>query len=198
MRRLPRTAFIPLVVIATYSTLGALVLVHDRGDDFRRFYASAVEWARGGNPYTLIDDTPNLNHPILLPVMRLFTMMSEPAGFIVWSICSLVLLVACAPSIGRSARLAPLDVVVTILAATATLLALAFGQVSFLLMAIFTRAWSADRTGRTVEAGVWLGALTVLKPFYGLFALYFLWRHLWPALVAYGAVFVAGTIGGLM
>jgi hypothetical protein len=197
MRRLPRLAFIPLVVIATYSTLGALVLVHDRGDDFRRFYTSAVEWAHGGNPYALIDDTPNLNHPILLPVMRLFTMIPEPTGFIVWSICSLVLLVACAPSIGRSARLAPLDVIVTILAATGTFLALAFGQVSFLLMAMFTRAWYADRTGRAVEAGVWLGALTVLKPFYGLFAVYFLWRRLWRALVAYVTVFIAGTIVGL-
>ncbi len=60
---------IPLVVIAVYSTLGALALVHDRGDDFRRFYASAAEWAHGNNPYTVvINDTPNLNHPILLPL----------------------------------------------------------------------------------------------------------------------------------
>jgi hypothetical protein len=86
MRRLPRTAFIPLVVIAVYSTLGALALVHDRGDDFRRFYASAAEWAHGNNPYTVvINDTPNLNHPIFLPVLWLFTLMSPQNGFIAWT-----------------------------------------------------------------------------------------------------------------
>src|SRR5262249_34314169 len=42
------------------------------------------------------------------------------------------------------------------------------------------------------------GVLTVLKPFYGLFALYFLWRRQWQALVGYGAVFVAGKIVGLV
>ena len=196
MRRLPRIAFIPFVVIATYSTLGALALARDRGDDFRRFYASAVAWAHGGNPYTLIDDTPNLNHPILLPVMWLFTTVSEHTGFIVWSVCSLALLAACVPAISRHSRLAPPDFFVMILAATGTFLALAFGQVSFLLMAIFTRAWCSDRRGRTVEAGVLLGVLTVLKPFFGLFALYFLWRLLWRALLAYGAVFLAGTFAG--
>src|SRR5580765_8735353 len=105
MRRLPRTAFIPLVVIAVYSTLGAVALVHDRGDDFRRFYASAAEWAHGNNPYTvLINDTPNLNHPILLPVLWLFTLTSQENGFAAWSVCSLALLVACVPAISRHAR----------------------------------------------------------------------------------------------
>ncbi len=122
--------------------------------------------------------------------------MSQQNGFIAWTVCSLALLVACVPTIGRHARLAPLDVVVVILAATGTFLALAFGQVSFFLMALFTAAWSADRRGRTSEAGVLLGVLTVLKPFYGLFALYFLWRRQWRALFAYGAVCVAGTLAG--
>ena len=196
MRRLPLIAFIPLVVIATYSTIGAVALVQDRGDDFRRFYVSALAWTNGGNPYTLIDDTPNLNHPVLLPFFWLFTLGSEHTGFIVWSIGSLALLMACLPVISRHARLAPIDAMAAILAATGTSLALTFGQVSFFLMAIFTAAWCADRAGRTVEAAVLFGALTVLKPFYGLFALYFLWRRQWRALVVYGAVMLAGTILG--
>jgi hypothetical protein len=197
MRRLPRPAYIALVVIAVYSTVGALALVRDRGDDFRRFYASAAAWGHGGNPYTIvIDDTPNLNHPILLPVLWVFTLVSERLGFVAWSVCALAFLVACVPAIGRHARLAPLDVVVVILAATGTSLALGFGQVSLFLMPLFTAAWCTDRAGRTVEAAVLLGALTVLKPFFGLFALYFLWRQQWRALLAYGGVFVAGTLAG--
>src|SRR5262245_32430661 len=128
MHRLPRVAFIPLLLIATYSTLGALTLVHDRGDDFRRFYASAAGWAHGSNPYTVvIADTPNLNHPVLLPVLWLFTLMPEPTGFLVWSFCSLVLLAACAIAISRQIRLSPLDLAVLLLAPTGTFLALAFG-----------------------------------------------------------------------
>jgi hypothetical protein len=142
MRRFPLTAFIPLLLIATLSTIGSVALVQDRGDDFRRFYVSALAWSHSGNPYTLIDDTPNLNHPVLLPLFWLFTLRSEPAGFIVWSICSLALLAACMPVISRHARLAPIDAMAAILAAAGTSLALAFGQVSFLLMAIFTASCS--------------------------------------------------------
>src|SRR6476660_2389592 len=102
MRRLPRMAFIPLVVVAVYSTMDALALVYDRGDDFRRFYASAVAWAQGANPYTVvIDDTPNLNHPILLPLFWLFTLTTEHNGFILWNVCSMVLLAGCIPAISR-------------------------------------------------------------------------------------------------
>src|SRR5262249_38213645 len=144
---------------------------------FRRFYASAQQWASGNNPYTLvIDQTPNLNHPLLLPVFWLFTLISESAGFIVWSACSLMLAAMCLRAISRRAAMSPFDLVVILLALTGTFAALAFGQVSFLLMAPFTAAWCADRRGRTIEAAALLGVLTVLKPFFGLFALYFLWR----------------------
>src|SRR5262245_26898239 len=189
-QRLPRLAYVPLVVLAVYSVFGAVALVHDRGDDFRRFYASAAAWAEGRDPYgVVIADTPNLNHPLLLPLFWPFTLASEQAGFIAWTVISLALLAACIPPISRSARIAPLDVAVLILAHTGTFVALAFGQVSFFLMAAFTAAWCADRRGRALHAGAWLGLLSVLKPFYGLFALYLVWRREWRALSAYAASF---------
>ena len=152
-RRLPPVAFVLLVVLATYSTLGALALVQDRGDDFRRFYASAVAWGQGSNPYAVvIDDTPNLNHPLLLPLFWLFTFGSQQAGFVSWSIVSLALFALCVPTISRSARLAPADFVALTLALSATFVALAFGQVTFLLMALFTLGWHsiapANQCGR--------------------------------------------------
>lgn len=197
LRRLPRAAFIPLVGLATYATLGALALVPDRGDDFQRLYVSATSWAQGGNPYAIvIADTPNLNHPLLLPFLWLFALGSEHAGFIAWSITSLALLAACIPAISRHAKIVPLDLVAVILASTGTFLALVFGQVSFLLMAIFTAAWCADRRGNTTAAGAMLGGLSVLKPFYGLFALYLVWRGEWRAFAAYVMVFIAGTLAG--
>jgi Glycosyltransferase family 87 len=196
-RRLPRAAFVPLVALATYVTVGAIALVPDRGDDFQRLYVSATSWAHGGNPYAIvIADTPNLNHPLLLPLLWLFTVGSEHAGFIVWSVTSLVLFAACVPAISRHARIAPVDLMALILASTGSFLALVYGQVTFVLMAIFTAAWCADRKGASTSAGAMLGLLSVLKPFYGLFGLYLLWRREWRAFTAYAGVFVAGTLAG--
>jgi hypothetical protein len=196
-RSLPLIAFVPLVVIAAYSTVGALAVVRDRGDDFGRFYLSAVAWAHGSNPYlVVINDTPNLNHPVLLPVFWLFTLLPQPTAFVVWSIFSLVLLAGCALAIHRHVGLAALDFGVVLLASAGTSVALTFGQVSFLLMAMFTVAWFSDRQGHPVEAAALLGVLTVLKPFFGLFALYFLWRREWRPLFAYAALFFAGTLVG--
>jgi hypothetical protein len=197
MRRLPLAAFVPLVLIATYSTLGAVAMIPDRGDDFRRLYVSAVSWAHGGDPYAIrIADTPNLNAPILLPFLWLFTLGSEQAGFIAWTITSFVLLAVCIPAISRHARIDPLHLVILILACTGTFVALTFGQVSFLLMPIFSMAWCADRKGDTARAGAMLGLLSVLKPFYGLFGLYLLWRREWRAFGWYVVVFVAGMLAG--
>src|SRR5262249_16260494 len=63
-----------LAGLAAYVTLGAILLVPDRGDDFRRLYVAALAWAEGANPYAVrVDMTGNLNHPLLLPYFWLFT-----------------------------------------------------------------------------------------------------------------------------
>lgn len=197
MRRLPRAAFIPLVGLATCATVGALALVPDRGDDFQRLYLSATEWAHGRNPYTVaIADTPNLNHPLLLPFVWPFTLGSEHAGFLAWSVVSLLLFAACVPAISRRARIAPVDLVALILATTAAFLALAFGQVSFVLMPLLTAAWCADRKGETVKAGALLGVLSALKLFFGLFGLYLVWRRAWRAVAVYIGVVTASMLAG--
>ena len=196
-RRLPPVAFVVLAGLATYVTVGAILLVPDRGDDFRRLYLSAQTWAAGENPYTvMVDKTGNLNHPLLLPYLWLFTFASERAGFLVWSLTSLALVAACVPAISRHARVAPPDVVALILSSTGSYLGFEYGQVTFILMALFTLAWCADRNGQATAAAALLGLLTVLKPFYGLFVFYFVWRRDWRAAATYCAVFVLGTLAG--
>src|SRR5262245_45008982 len=112
MRRLPPAVFILLAGFATFTTMAALAIVPDRGDDFQRFYLSARIWAQGGNPFSImIADTPNLNHPLWLPLFRVYSLGSEHLGFIVWSVTSLAILAACIPAISRNARIAPLDLV---------------------------------------------------------------------------------------
>jgi hypothetical protein len=196
-RRLPAPAFVLLVGLATYVTVGAILLVPDRGDDFRRFYLSSATWAHGGNPYdVMVDKTGNLNHPLLLPLFWLYTIGSERAGFLAWSITSLLLAVACIPSISRTARLAAVDVAALILASTGSYLGFEYGQVTFVLMAIFTAAWCADRQGNALTSAALLGVLSVFKPFYGFFAFYFLWRRSWRAFTVFSAVFLGGMFAG--
>src|SRR5262245_30060957 len=93
MRRFPPLVFILLAGFGTFMTLAALAIVPDRGDDFHRLYLSARTWAQGGNPFAImVADTPNLNHPLWLPLFRVFSLGSEQVGFIVWSITSLAIL----------------------------------------------------------------------------------------------------------
>src|SRR5262245_39319645 len=123
MRRLPPVVFILLAGFGTFMMLVALAIVPDRGDDFRRLYASARTWAQGVNPYAImIADTPNLNHPLWLPLFRVFSLGSEHAGFIAWSVMSLAILFACILAISRNARIAPLDLAALVLASTGTFL----------------------------------------------------------------------------
>jgi hypothetical protein len=196
-RRIPVPALIVLMAFAASGTILALAYVPDRGDDFRRLYFSAVNWAHGGDPYAIvIGDTPNLNHPTLLPFLWLFTWMSPEHAFVVWSIMSLGLLLACVTEIGRIARVHAIELLALVLASGAGFLALGYGQVTFVVMALFTAAWSADRRGQATTAGGLLGILSALKPFFGLFLLYLAWRRQWRAIAAYVGSFVTVMMAG--
>ncbi len=99
-----------LIGLAAYGTILALGVCAGA----RRRFSTAVffggQLGSGGDPYAVvIGDTPNLNHPILLPVLWVFTLMSPPHAFIAWSVLSLGLLVACLPAISRIARIGELD-----------------------------------------------------------------------------------------
>lgn len=60
--------------------------------------------------------------------------------------------------------------------------ALQFGQVSLLLLPLLVLAWRAAHDKNAIKAAVFLGLATSLKPFIGLFFLYFLIRKEWRAL----------------
>src|SRR6478672_11967406 len=110
VRRIPVPALMVLIALAASGTILALLFVPDRGDDFRRLYFSAANWGHGGDPYAIvIGDTPNLNHPVLLPMLWLFTLISPRQAYVVWTLLSLGLFVSCLPAISRAARMSPVD-----------------------------------------------------------------------------------------
>jgi hypothetical protein len=60
---------------------------------------------------------------------------------------------------------------------------------------LLTATWAADRTGRPVGAGVWLGLATAVKLFPGFLFLYFVARRQWRSVFAGGVSMLAVTGG---
>jgi hypothetical protein len=168
---------------------GMFTLLHM--NDFGKFYYAAQMFLDGGDMYgpspaTLIpfDDSParqflNVNPPhfhlLLLPLARL----SPAVALTVWSLAGVAALIQSVRIAFRETNLSwsPLR----LLLVTAAILSFAgfgavvvTGQLSFLLMLPFTLSWVAARRGQWLAAGLWMGLCVGLKPFLGLFLVYFL------------------------
>jgi hypothetical protein len=72
-----------------------------------------------------------------------------------------------------------------------TFASLQFGQVSLLLLPLLILGWRAAHDQNSSRAAVFLGITTSLKPFFGLFLLYFLIRKEWRAFL----IFIATILG---
>jgi hypothetical protein len=120
-------------------------------------------------------------------------------AFVAWTLLSVGLLVAAAvwmePLVGISAW----QTTVLTLALTGTAFGLGLGQVVFLLLMLLTAAWWCERTGRSTAAGVCIGLLCVLKPFFGLFPLMMIWRRAFKSLAVCAVTVVGGyAVGWLL
>lgn len=181
--------------MAFFRIADVLWFIPDPGIDFASFYASAVEWLHGRNPYPLVGiDPPNLTPPVMLLVFAPLTQLPLVAARAVWSALSLACIVTSVWLGGRDTGMRSRDVLVIVLAASPIALALGLAQVSCLLMVLMTLAWIAIRGGRPATGGAWLGAICLLKPFYGLFLLWLLWKREWRAAATLLAVVLAGVL----
>jgi len=197
-RALPFAVMLPLVFFAAFS-VGGILAPPDSGNDFQSFYASAQEWSRGSTPYEpAVRDMPNLTPPALLLVFWPFTILPLRGALIVWNLMSLSCLLACVPTISRQTHLTKIETGVLVLALASSALALRLGQLSFWLLALFTMAWQAEHDRRRMRAGTLLGALCVVKPFYGLLFIWLVWRREWRGVGAFVATYALGTGIGLL
>lgn len=69
-----------------------------------------------------------------------------------------------------------------------------FGQITLLLLPFEVGAWLAIRKQKTTTAGLLLGIAASLKPFFGLFLLYFLIRREWRGLCSFAATILICTL----
>lgn len=179
MRRTNPVLFIVLGFAALASVLGVWV-VPDHGGDFRAFYQDTAAWW-AGRPPPESPDVVNLNHPALFWVFAPFVGLSERTAYTVWVVLSQACGILGAVIIARRLRVSPLDLSIALFALTGSAVALANGQVTFVLLLLMTASWLSARDGHMTRAGAWLGILCALKPFYGLCVLGFLLRREWRA-----------------
>ena len=182
-----------LIIAASATTIQSVVIGwRDQFPDFKIFYGSSLLLGRGADPYQGLwahGLGPNTNTPSVIVALEPLTWLPFFPAATVWLVLGLV-------AVGATIRaLAPAVVPTTrrmlllvLLSTQACALTIRQGQVVFFVMALFTYAWLADRDGRSVRSGLALGILMALKPFYGLFAIYLLWRRDWRA--------CAGAIAG--
>jgi alpha-1,2-mannosyltransferase len=133
-------------------------------------------------------------HLLMLPLARL-----EPlAALLVWALLNAAALVWSLWRVVRELglRWTPAGVLWTTLAiasCSATGMILVTGQLTFLLLLPVTFSWIAARRGELVRAGVYLGLVASVKPFMGIFLIYWLVRRQWRGAAA---MMVAGLAVG--
>jgi hypothetical protein len=182
---LPRLILLVLTPLALLSALGAF-LIPDAGGDFLLF----LGWTHN-------ETTPDLNHPALHLFWWPFRQLAPSTAVSVWALVSIGCYAWCAFLISRVSRFTAIEILIGTLALTGAAIALGLGQVTALLTLLLTLAWLDARSGRA-RAGVWLGVLCALKPFYGLFVVYHLSRKDWRTVAAAGASWLVLLVAGLL
>jgi len=195
-RRLTTAARALLIPLCLFS-LGAGYFVPDRGKDFQTVYLSTAAWAQGALPYATGQTVVNLNHPLMMLVVWPLVSLPFANALQVWTTLSIVTMCIVSAIIAQRLPMPALDVALLTLSVTGTLVALSLGQFTAVVMALFTAAWLADRRGNEVLAGGCLGLLCLLKPFYGLFLLYLIWRQEWRGLIGAAITGGVGTLVGI-
>lgn len=168
------------------------------GVDFNAFYVSALAWRQGHSAYLSFVDAhafPNLTPPILLALYGPLTWFSFHTAARVWMLLSLALLGAVAWS--TRDRVQPWALALIVVGTRPISSGIVNGQISIVLLGLMTAAWLASERGDTRTEGLCVGLLCLIKPFYGLFLLYWLWQRRFRLISLAVATMVVGTLVGL-
>jgi hypothetical protein len=168
---------LPLAVLAIGACLTAFALAgffeRESQADFTMFYDSGRAWNSGSPPYTTAH--ANLNPPsVVALVFAPLARLSYRTAQTVWVLAGALALAASLRVIVRELALPVRQTICLVAALSVTYpwcLAWFGGQVSFLLMFPFTKAWAAFRSGSFASAGAWMAPVIAVKPPFALLAL---------------------------
>ncbi len=155
--------------------------------DFTVFYQSALAWRTGLDLYETTRALPNLNPPqfiIALAPLAWFDVQTAISG---WLALNLVMAIGAAVIIWRELGLprSPLALMAGVAAAglsTSVQFAFEEGQPVGVFALLCTAAWKAERRAEWRRAGILLGILVSVKPFFGCLLLVGLLRRRWTTL----------------
>ena len=207
-----------IFLITAYNYI--IVITHGELDtDFQKFYQSQQLWQQNKGLYQpsyiklLPSNTTttekivlsvNLNPPLFNFLLIPLGYLPYPVSLLVWEIISLlagttgILLVIRAINLPLLPLNYTLAWVLVLLLYYPVYMNLVLGQVGLVLLPLFVIAWRYARSGKFIAAGILLGILSCLKPFFGLFLFYFFWRRELRGLLAFAAAFITGTLIGLL
>jgi hypothetical protein len=205
-----------IVIASSYDALLLSTMISwTPRNDFGRGFASVESVARGDKLYAnnasipwRLDEThtimlKNLNPPHFHLLLEPLVGLSERAALGVWMIAGLICLLLSIARIGDEARVdfslvekgaAALASVVFVGTSTA----LITGHMSFLLLLMFTLGWSAARSEKWTESGVWLGIAASLKPFLLIFGVYYLIVRRARAVLSFSIALIACHLIGIV
>ena len=134
-------------------------------------------------------------HLVLLPGCRL----PIADAFIVWNLVNVAGIVLALLIVERTAGYRwPVWATMAAAASGATTNLIITGQVTGALAVPLVLAWRADRQNRLWTAGLWLGVVAAVKPFFGVVVLWWMARRAWAAVAgvacAMAASFAVGVI----
>jgi hypothetical protein len=152
--------------------------------DFYVFYESAVSWRAGADLYETTEAFPNLNPPHFVVAFVPFTIIGPHAALMVWQFVNIMAGAAVVALIWRELTLPrTFTAIGTAVAAAGLTTGVQFGleeaQPTGVFALLFTCAWLAARRSDERRAGVLLGLLVSVKPFFGCVLLVPLLRGRW-------------------
>lgn len=163
-------------------------------------YESTAHWQRGEPAYVSSQVTTNLNHPLVWLLVAPLTSLPQSAAFAVWTAVSIVALAFSVAFVRRTlaSSLSTGTILTVLLSLTGAGFEIGLGQIAFVLAVPFTAAWWCSRSNRPVAAGAWIGLLCVVKPFFGVYAVWMVARRQWRSVTALGVSAALAATAGLL
>ena len=142
--------------------------------------------------------TRNAHPPTSVVVALPFSRLDYPQATLAWNLASLLALVISLWLIARAERLrcewwVVFPVVTLALLCDPLQQQVNQGQLNLLLLLLLTLTWTADRSGRSRWAGVFLGLASAIKLFPALFFAYYVLRRRWPVVTTGALTLILAT-----
>ena len=143
--------------------------------------------------------TRNAHPPTSVVVALPFSRLDYPQATLAWNLASLLALVISLWLIARAERLrcewwVVFPVVTLALLCDPLQQQVNQGQLNLLLLLLLTLTWTADRSGRSRWAGVFLGLASAIKLFPALFFVYYVLRRRWPVVTTGALTLILATV----